>query len=80
MNRNMEKEASSTKKLPESELSPNEVTVEEIEKGKSDGKVAVQGKKVCIFLTSIYFQVYAIWLMSQVWFCCFRSAYSILRS
>lgn len=44
----MEKEAS-TKKLPESKLSPNEVTVEEIEKGKSDGKVAVQGKKVSSF-------------------------------
>ncbi|KAG2286754.1 hypothetical protein Bca4012_032729 [Brassica carinata] len=50
--KNMEKEASSTKKLPESELSPNEVTVEEIEKGKSDGKVAVQGKKVSILYTA----------------------------
>ncbi|KAJ4902630.1 Peptidyl-prolyl cis-trans isomerase FKBP43 [Raphanus sativus] len=48
--KNMEKEAS-TKKLPESKLSPNEVTVEEIEKGKSDGKVAVQGKKVSILFT-----------------------------
>ncbi|CAN6839639.1 unnamed protein product [Brassica oleracea] len=50
--KNMEKEASSTKKPPESELSPNEVTVEEIEKGKSDGKVAVQGKKVSILYTA----------------------------
>ncbi|KAF8047390.1 hypothetical protein N665_3063s0003 [Sinapis alba] len=49
--KNMEKEAS-TKKLPESEISSNEVTIEEIEKGKSDGKVAVQGKKVSILYTA----------------------------
>ncbi|CAH8385145.1 unnamed protein product [Eruca vesicaria subsp. sativa] len=45
------KKEASNKKLPESELSPNEVTVEEIAKGKSDGKVAVQGKKVSILYT-----------------------------
>ena len=48
MYRNIKKEASA-KKLPESEISPNEVATEEIEKGKLDGKVAVQGKKVSIF-------------------------------
>ncbi|KAF8092509.1 hypothetical protein N665_0412s0003 [Sinapis alba] len=51
IDKNMEKEAS-TKKLPESEISSNEVTIEEIEKGKSDGKVAVQGKKVSILYTA----------------------------
>ncbi|KAH0850594.1 hypothetical protein HID58_091206, partial [Brassica napus] len=35
---NLEKEAS-TNKLPESEISSNEVTFEEIEKGELDGKV-----------------------------------------
>ncbi|KAF8093585.1 hypothetical protein N665_0383s0208 [Sinapis alba] len=49
--KSMEKEAS-TQKLPESEFSSNEVTVEEIGKGKSDGKVAVQGKKVSILYTA----------------------------
>ncbi|KAG2307942.1 hypothetical protein Bca52824_027690 [Brassica carinata] len=45
--KNMKKEASTKKP----EFSPNEVTVEEIEKGKSDAKVAVQGKKVSILYT-----------------------------
>ncbi|KAL0654785.1 hypothetical protein Bca4012_075369 [Brassica carinata] len=48
--KNIKKEASA-KKLPESEISPNEVATEEIEKGKLDGKVAVQGKKVSILYT-----------------------------
>ncbi|KAG2323097.1 hypothetical protein Bca4012_058576 [Brassica carinata] len=48
--KNMEKEAS-IKKLPKSEISTNEVTIEEIGKGMLDGKVAVQGKKVSILYT-----------------------------
>ncbi|CAF1943514.1 unnamed protein product, partial [Brassica napus] len=48
--KNIKKEAS-VKKLPESEISPNKVATEEIEKGKLDGKVAVQGKKVSILYT-----------------------------
>ncbi|KAF3566609.1 hypothetical protein DY000_02012134 [Brassica cretica] len=42
--KNMEKEAI-TKKLPESEISPNEVTIEVIEKGELDGKVSCSRKK-----------------------------------
>ncbi|KAJ4885625.1 Peptidyl-prolyl cis-trans isomerase FKBP43 [Raphanus sativus] len=48
--KNMEKEAS-TKELPEPEISSNEVTIEEIEKGELDGKVAVHGKRVSILYT-----------------------------
>ncbi|KAG5382564.1 hypothetical protein IGI04_034034 [Brassica rapa subsp. trilocularis] len=44
MNRNMEKEAT-TKNLPESEISPNEVTIEVIVKGELDGKVSCSRKK-----------------------------------
>lgn len=55
MNRNMEKEAS-TKELPEPEISSNEVTIEEIEKGELDGKVAVHGKRVSIFLHQSHMQ------------------------
>ncbi|WZY93036.1 hypothetical protein YC2023_065365 [Brassica napus] len=47
---NLEKEAS-TNKLPESEISSHEVTIEEIEKGELDGKVAVQGKRVSTLYT-----------------------------
>ena len=75
MNRNMEKEAT-TKKLPESEISPNEVTIEVIEKGELDGEVSCSRKKGEYFS---YIQV--ICNMddgsSPVWRF-FRSAYSIL--
>lgn len=48
MNRNIEKEAGTKKPLETRTLS-NGVIIEEIEKGKLDGKSAVKGKKVRIF-------------------------------
>lgn len=48
MNRNIEKEAGTKKPLETRTLS-NGVIIEEIEKGKLDGKSVVKGKKVRIF-------------------------------
>ncbi|WZZ12965.1 hypothetical protein YC2023_106054 [Brassica napus] len=50
MNRNMEKEAT-TKNLPESEISPNEVTIEVIVKGELDGKSGLAVFQVSILYT-----------------------------
>uniref|UniRef100_A0A1J3CHL1 peptidylprolyl isomerase n=1 Tax=Noccaea caerulescens TaxID=107243 RepID=A0A1J3CHL1_NOCCA len=49
-NKNIDEEAVTTKSL-EPEIPSNEVIIEEIAKGKLDGKVAADGKKVSIFYT-----------------------------
>lgn len=90
MSRNIEKQAS-TKKPIEPEIVSNEVIIEEIEKGNSDGKSAVKGKKVSIFNILSTSTLCPILMLSQfpaplgrkcfkMMDGCFRSVYSLLGS
>lgn len=56
MIRNIDEEAVTTKSL-EPEIPSNEVIIEEIAKGKLDGKVAADGKKVKYCFTSYIYNL-----------------------
>jgi len=64
MYRNIEKEAGTKKPLETRTLS-NGVIIEDIEKGKLDGKSAVKGKKVSIFDILSTSSTRAILMLSQ---------------